>query len=86
MCGNTAAGIAVTPIAGADKTAVERCKRHDRWTRRIAAHIRVFFVFHLNTVSKSNKPPTKIAPPALGGGKVGVLAAEMHPIGTILLV
>jgi tRNA (adenine37-N6)-methyltransferase len=52
------------------------------------SHIWVFFVFHLNTVSKSNKPPTKIAPPALGGKKVGVLATRSphrnNPIGMTL--
>lgn len=52
------------------------------------SHIWVFFVFHLNAVSKSNKPPTKIAPSALGGKKVEVLATRSphrnNPIGMTL--
>ena len=53
------------------------------------SHIWIFFVFHLNTVGKNNKkPPTKIAPPALGGKKVGVLATRsphrQNPIGMTL--
>jgi len=52
------------------------------------SHVWVVFVFHLNTVSKNERVPTKIAPPALGGKKVGVLATRsphrMNPIGMTL--
>lgn len=52
------------------------------------SHIWIVFVFHLNTVSKNQRVPTKIAPPALGGKKVGVLATRsphrMNPIGMTL--
>lgn len=52
------------------------------------SHIWVVFVFHLNTVSKNQRVPSKIAPPALGGKKVGVLATRSphrkNPIGMTL--
>ena len=60
------------------------------------SHVWNVFVFHLNTVSKkkknsnnqSNSVPSKIAPPALGGTKVGVLASRsphrFNPIGMTL--
>ena len=53
------------------------------------SHIWILFVFHLNTVPKNHKsPPTKIAPPALGGHKVGVLATRSphryNPMGMTL--
>jgi tRNA-Thr(GGU) m(6)t(6)A37 methyltransferase TsaA len=52
------------------------------------SHVWVIFVFHLNTVSKNNRVPSKIAPPALGGKKVGVLATRSphraNPIGMTL--
>mmetsp|Transcript_26245 Transcript_26245/g.39730 ORF Transcript_26245/g.39730 Transcript_26245/m.39730 type:complete len:575 (+) Transcript_26245:218-1942(+) len=50
------------------------------------SHIWVIFVFHLNTSGR--KVPAKIAPPALGGEKVGVLATRSphrpNPIGMTL--
>lgn len=52
------------------------------------SHVWVVFVFHLNTLSKNHRVPAKIAPPALGGEKVGVLATRsphrMNPIGMTL--
>ena len=52
------------------------------------SHVWVVFVFHLNTVSKNHRVPTKIAPPALGGKKVGVFASRsphrLNPIGMTL--
>jgi tRNA-Thr(GGU) m(6)t(6)A37 methyltransferase TsaA len=54
------------------------------------SHVWVTFVFHLNTVSKNQRVPTKtkIAPPALGGKKVGVLATRSphrpNPVGMTL--
>jgi tRNA-Thr(GGU) m(6)t(6)A37 methyltransferase TsaA len=51
------------------------------------SHIWVVFVFHLNTLSK--KTSSKIAPPALGGRKVGVLATRsphrFNPVGITLV-
>lgn len=50
------------------------------------SHIWVVFVFHLNTQSKGIK--SKIAPPALGGEKVGIFATRSphryNPIGITL--
>ena len=53
------------------------------------SHIWIVFIFHLNTQAKnSNRIPTKIAPPALGGKKVGVFATRSphrnNPIGMTL--
>ena len=53
------------------------------------SHVWVVFVFHLNTQSKrKSKVPSKIAPPALGGDKVGLLATRSphryNPIGLTL--
>ena len=53
------------------------------------SHIWIVFIFHLNTQAKnSNRIPSKIAPPALGGKKVGVLATRSphrnNPIGITL--
>ena len=52
------------------------------------SHIWILFVFHLNTLSKNKKVSPKIAPPALGGTKVGVLATRsphrFNPIGITL--
>jgi len=54
------------------------------------SHIWIVFVFHLNTLSKNNQKwaSPKIAPPALGGAKVGVLATRsphrFNPIGITL--
>jgi tRNA (adenine37-N6)-methyltransferase len=52
------------------------------------SHIWVLFLFHLNTVGK-RKAPSKIAPPALGGKKVGVFATRsphrFNPIGISLV-
>jgi tRNA-Thr(GGU) m(6)t(6)A37 methyltransferase TsaA len=59
------------------------------------SHIWIVFLFHLNTTSSScsnttqqRKIPSKIAPPALGGKKVGVLATRSphrgNPIGMTL--
>jgi tRNA (adenine37-N6)-methyltransferase len=53
------------------------------------SHIWIVFIFHLNTQAKnSNRIPSKIAPPALGGKKVGVLATRSphrnNPIGMTL--
>ena len=50
------------------------------------SHVWIVFVFHLNTVGKSQ--PSKIAPPALGGRRVGVLSTRsphrFNPIGMTL--
>ncbi|GKY91557.1 hypothetical protein MPSEU_000127600 [Mayamaea pseudoterrestris] len=50
------------------------------------SHIWIVFVFHLNTSGK--KEASKIAPPALGGRKIGVLASRSphrpNPIGMTL--
>jgi len=50
------------------------------------SHVWIVFVFHLNTVGKSQ--PSKIAPPALGGQRVGVLSTRsphrFNPIGMTL--
>ena len=50
------------------------------------SHVWIVFVFHLNT--SGNRTITKIAPPALGGKKVGVLATRSphrgNPIGMTL--
>jgi tRNA (adenine37-N6)-methyltransferase len=50
------------------------------------SHIWIVFIFHLNTVGK--RKHSKISPPALGGGKVGVLATRsphrLNPIGMTL--
>ena len=50
------------------------------------SHIWIVFIFHLNTVGKRRH--SKIAPPALGGSKVGVLATRsphrLNPIGITL--
>jgi tRNA-Thr(GGU) m(6)t(6)A37 methyltransferase TsaA len=50
------------------------------------SHICVVFCFHLNTTGK--RETTKIAPPALGGRKIGVLASRSphrpNPIGMTL--
>ena len=53
------------------------------------SHIWVLFHFHLNTQSKNSKRvKTKVAPPALGGKKVGILATRtphrFNPIGITL--
>ena len=52
------------------------------------SHIWILFLFHLNTLPKNQKVPAKIAPPALGGIKVGVLATRsphrFNPIGITL--
>ena len=53
------------------------------------SHIWILFVFHLNTKSKSAKRiKSKIAPPALGGDKVGIFATRtphrFNPIGITL--
>ena len=52
------------------------------------SHIWILFVFHLNTMSKTKKVSPKIAPPALGGKKVGLLATRsphrFNPIGMTL--
>ena len=53
------------------------------------SHIWIVVIFHLNTQAKnSNRIPTKIAPPALGGKKVGVFATRSphrnNPIGMTL--
>lgn len=52
------------------------------------SHIWILFVFHLNTMSKNKKVSPKIAPPALGGRKVGLLATRsphrFNPIGMTL--
>jgi len=64
---------------------------NDPWVEGLQgySHIWVIFVFHLNTSSSSKKKtPAKIAPPALGGEKVGVLATRSphrpNPIGMTL--
>ena len=55
------------------------------------SHVWILFLFHLNTKSdsKKNKTPSKIAPPALGGRKVGVFASRsphrFNPIGISLV-
>jgi len=54
------------------------------------SHIWVIFLFHLNTKSKNaGQKPTKIAPPALGGRKVGVFCTRSphrpNPIGISLV-
>jgi tRNA (adenine37-N6)-methyltransferase len=50
------------------------------------SHIWIVFIFHLNTIGK--RKHSKIAPPALGGNKVGVLATRSphrcNPIGMTL--
>lgn len=50
------------------------------------SHVWIVFLFHLNTQGKST--PFKIAPPALGGKRVGVLATRsphrFNPIGMTL--
>jgi tRNA-Thr(GGU) m(6)t(6)A37 methyltransferase TsaA len=50
------------------------------------SHIWIVFIFHLNTVGKRRH--ARIAPPALGGSKVGVLATRsphrLNPIGITL--
>jgi tRNA-Thr(GGU) m(6)t(6)A37 methyltransferase TsaA len=50
------------------------------------SHIWIVFIFHLNTIGK--RKHSKIAPPALGGSKVGVLATRSphrcNPIGMTL--
>jgi tRNA-Thr(GGU) m(6)t(6)A37 methyltransferase TsaA len=50
------------------------------------SHVWIVFIFHLNTVGKHTH--SKIAPPALGGSKVGVLATRsphrLNPIGMTL--
>jgi tRNA-Thr(GGU) m(6)t(6)A37 methyltransferase TsaA len=50
------------------------------------SHVWIVFVFHLNTMGK--RKISKIAPPALGGSKVGVLATRsphrLNPIGMTL--
>jgi tRNA-Thr(GGU) m(6)t(6)A37 methyltransferase TsaA len=54
------------------------------------SHIWVLFVFHLNTTSRNSKKriKSKIAPPALGGKKVGIFATRtphrFNPIGITL--
>ena len=52
------------------------------------SHIWIIFIFHLNTVSKNGRVPAKIAPPALGGRKVGVFASRaphrFNPVGITL--
>jgi tRNA-Thr(GGU) m(6)t(6)A37 methyltransferase TsaA len=53
------------------------------------SHIWVLFCFHHNTQSKNSKRvKTKVAPPALGGKKVGILATRtphrFNPIGMTL--
>jgi tRNA-Thr(GGU) m(6)t(6)A37 methyltransferase TsaA len=54
------------------------------------SHIWIVFVFHLNTVRTRNSAPSpaKIAPPALGGTKVGTFATRSphhyNPIGITL--
>ena len=53
------------------------------------SHIWIVFQFHLNTQSSNSKRiKTKIAPPALGGGKVGIFATRTphryNPIGITL--
>jgi len=53
------------------------------------SHIWILFVFHLNTKAKnSNRIKSKIAPPALGGEKVGIFATRtphrFNPIGITL--
>eukprot|EP00978_Attheya_sp_CCMP212_P002245 scaffold4636_cov43-Attheya_sp.AAC.1 len=53
------------------------------------SHIWVVFAFHLNSKSKKNQVPSKVAPPALGGKKVGILATRTphrpNPIGFSLV-
>jgi len=53
------------------------------------SHIWIVFIFHLNTQAKnSSRIPSKIAPPALGGRKIGVFATRSphrnNPIGMTL--
>jgi tRNA-Thr(GGU) m(6)t(6)A37 methyltransferase TsaA len=53
------------------------------------SHIWILFVFHLNTKSQNSKRiKTKIAPPALGGEKVGIFATRTphryNPVGLTL--
>lgn len=52
------------------------------------SHIWIVFVFHLNTVGKTGRVPSKISPPALGGRKVGVFASRaphrFNPVGITL--
>eukprot|EP00339_Tiarina_fusa_P017671 CAMPEP_0117077896 /NCGR_PEP_ID=MMETSP0472-20121206/54909_1 /TAXON_ID=693140 ORGANISM="Tiarina fusus, Strain LIS" /NCGR_SAMPLE_ID=MMETSP0472 /ASSEMBLY_ACC=CAM_ASM_000603 /LENGTH=395 /DNA_ID=CAMNT_0004804389 /DNA_START=75 /DNA_END=1262 /DNA_ORIENTATION=- len=54
------------------------------------SHVWILFVFHLNTQSSRNSKriKSKIAPPALGGGKVGIYATRTphryNPIGITL--
>jgi len=51
------------------------------------SHVWIVFAFHLNTVG--TKTPSKIAPPAAGGARVGVLATRSphrgNPIGLTLV-
>jgi tRNA-Thr(GGU) m(6)t(6)A37 methyltransferase TsaA len=53
------------------------------------SHVWVVFAFHLNSKSKKNQVPSKVAPPALGGKKVGILATRTphrpNPIGFSLV-
>ncbi|KAL7580993.1 hypothetical protein ACA910_005806 [Epithemia clementina (nom. ined.)] len=57
------------------------------------SHIWILFIFHLNTLPKqgmggNKKSPMKIAPPILGGRKIGVLASRSphrpNPVGVTL--
>jgi tRNA-Thr(GGU) m(6)t(6)A37 methyltransferase TsaA len=53
------------------------------------SHVWIVFVFHLNTLpAKTSRQSVKIAPPALGGRKIGVLACRSphrpNPIGMTL--
>jgi tRNA (adenine37-N6)-methyltransferase len=52
------------------------------------SHIWVIFIFHLNTVGQRRRP-SKIAPPTLGGSKIGVLASRsphrFNPLGISLV-
>jgi tRNA (Thr-GGU) A37 N-methylase len=52
------------------------------------SHVWIVFVFHLNTLPKNKTISPKIAPPALGGKKVGVLATRsphrFNPLGITL--
>lgn len=54
------------------------------------SHVWIVFVFHLNTVGKSGgrHQQSKIAPPSLGGAKIGTLASRsphrFNPIGMTL--
>jgi tRNA-Thr(GGU) m(6)t(6)A37 methyltransferase TsaA len=52
------------------------------------SHVWILFVFHLNTMGKNGRVPSKISPPALGGRKVGVFASRaphrFNPVGMTL--